>query len=198
MVIKESRFHWLIDNGHDSQQKGKQSPVWNNGKVLDEYIYNRKIALNLFILLENSNIDYTELVPDVNKRIRLKKRSRRANKLNKLIRKSTAFLSIHGNASFRYPEANGIETYHYKGSDKGLSFAEIFQRELIKETGWRNRGVKTANFHVLRETTMPAVLTENGFYTNYNECMKMLDPLWQRRIAYAHYKAILEIEKMYL
>lgn len=196
--MQDSKFHWLIDNGHDSQQRGKSSPVWENGKQLHEYIFNRKVADNLFILLEHSNIDYTELVPEVNKRIKLKKRSNRANKRDRLIRKPTAFLSIHGNASFKYPGANGIETYHHPMSSQGLFFAEIFQRELIKETGWRDRGVRTAYFHVLRKTTMPAILTENGFYTNYEECMKMLNPSWQKRIAYAHYRAILEIERMYL
>ena len=42
---------------------------------------------------------------------------------------------------------------------------------------------------------MPAILTENGFFSNYKECMEMLEASWQKRLAYAHYRAIKDIEE---
>ena len=72
------------------------------------------------------------------------------------------------------------------------------QNNLIEETGWGDRGVKFARFKVLRSTNMPAILTENGFYTNYLECRKMMQDLWKKRIAYAHYKSILKYEQINL
>jgi N-acetylmuramoyl-L-alanine amidase len=39
---------------------------------------------------------------------------------------------------------------------------------------------------------MPAVLTENGFFTNYQDALLMIDKEWQKSIAKAHAKGILE------
>jgi N-acetylmuramoyl-L-alanine amidase len=44
--------------------------------------------------------------------------------------------------------------------------ANTIQQRLISKTGLVNRGVKAADFHVLRETEMTAVLVECGFMTN--------------------------------
>ncbi|MCD4710393.1 MAG: N-acetylmuramoyl-L-alanine amidase [Bacteroidales bacterium] len=39
---------------------------------------------------------------------------------------------------------------------------------------------------MIRETAMPAILTENGFYTKREQCEYLLDPDWRIRIAEAH------------
>ena len=39
--------------------------------------------------------------------------------------------------------------------------------------GLKDRGCKTANFYVIKNTYMPAVLIEHGFYTNKEECEKL-------------------------
>ena len=41
---------------------------------------------------------------------------------------------------------------------------------------------------------MPAILTENGFYSNDKECSKMLTPEFQYKIAEQHFEAIRHIE----
>ena len=43
---------------------------------------------------------------------------------------------------------------------------------------------------------MPAIITENGFYTNREQCEYLLDPDVRERIAGAHVEAITEIEEM--
>jgi N-acetylmuramoyl-L-alanine amidase len=45
---------------------------------------------------------------------------------------------------------------------------------------------------MLTATKVPAVLTENGFFTNYNDAVLMIDREWQEAIAKAHAKGILE------
>jgi N-acetylmuramoyl-L-alanine amidase len=188
-----SKFCWIIDNGHGRDTKGKRSPEWDNGKQLFEFQFNRKVVDLLLYMLDDTDIEYTELVPEL-KDVSLRKRTRRANKVAKRSDKPCIFVSVHGNA-YSDQNVNGIETFHYPGSEDGFTVADIFQEHLIKRTGWNNRGVKEAKFAVLKHTRMPAILTENGFYTNYGECMKMLSETWQRKIAQAHFDAIREIEE---
>ncbi|MGI9141495.1 MAG: N-acetylmuramoyl-L-alanine amidase family protein [Gemmatimonadaceae bacterium] len=63
--------------------------------------------------------------------------------------------------------------------------AESIQRGLRKIHPGPNRGVKQANFAVLRTSFMPAVLVEIGFGTNPGEAAFMSDPATQRLIARA-------------
>jgi len=56
---------------------------------------------------------------------------------------------------------------------------------------------KEAQFDVLVDTRMPAVLTENFFMDNIDECKNILmTESGRNRIADAHFKAIIEIENM--
>ena len=106
------------------------------------------------------------------------------------------YISVHGNAATDdWSSANGVETFCYPGSTTGHRLSDVFQKHLIDQTGWRDRGVKEANFYVLRKTTMPAILTENGFFSNKQQCEQMLSAEYRDKIAEAHVQAILEIEK---
>ena len=78
------------------------------------------------------------------------------------------FVSLHCNA-FIDPAANGIETYHFPGSDIGKDLATAIQKDLVNATGLRNRGVKEGRFFVLKQTQMPAVLVELAFISNPEE-----------------------------
>jgi N-acetylmuramoyl-L-alanine amidase len=78
------------------------------------------------------------------------------------------FISFHRNA-FKPEQANGAETFTYTSQTaKAKGLADKIQRELVK-VGFRNRGVKKANFHVLRKTKAPAVLMEIGFIDNTSD-----------------------------
>ncbi|NFE94372.1 N-acetylmuramoyl-L-alanine amidase [Clostridium botulinum] len=78
------------------------------------------------------------------------------------------FISFHRNA-FKPEKARGSETYTYlSASTKAKVLAEKIQAGLVS-IGFVNRGVKTANFHVLRETRCPAVLIEMGFIDNSSD-----------------------------
>lgn len=78
------------------------------------------------------------------------------------------FISFHRNA-YEPEKARGAETYTYlSASTKAKALAEKIQAGLVS-IGFANRGIKTANYHVLRETKCPAVLIEMGFIDNSSD-----------------------------
>ncbi|WP_181291264.1 N-acetylmuramoyl-L-alanine amidase family protein [Shouchella clausii] len=86
-------------------------------------------------------------------------------------RNADTFVSIHANAAT--PSAHGTETFHFPSSSQGQALASALQTELVNTLNTRNRGVKSANFSVLRNTAMPAALVELGFITNAEEAERM-------------------------
>jgi len=188
------KFLWILDNGHGKATAGKRSPLLDDGRQLLEYEFNRDIVSRLMLLLESQDLSFHNLVPEVDGDISLQARVDRANKLKTPLAK--LYLSVHANAaSDQWSNASGIETFCYRFNSKSERLARIFQNNLIDASGWRNRGVKEAGFYVLKNTKMPAILTENGFYSNPDECRKLLDPEWRDKIATAHLYAIQEIEE---
>lgn len=75
------------------------------------------------------------------------------------------FVSVHCNSAAN-PAACGTETYAYKPGGQGERFARAVQDELIRALGLTDRGVKYANYYVLRYTNMPAILVELAFISN--------------------------------
>jgi N-acetylmuramoyl-L-alanine amidase len=79
------------------------------------------------------------------------------------------FVSLHRNA-FSNPEANGIENYiQINSPPTNAEYAQNVLSEIVKVGGLANRGVKTNNFSVLRNTRAPAMLLETGFISNAHD-----------------------------
>lgn len=198
----KGRFMWCLDNGHGKKTPGKRSPLFDDGRTrLFEYEYNRDIVQRIREALDKHDVKYYITVPEVDIDDFLKGRVDRANDLKSDLPK--IFVSVHGNAgpaanSETWSPASGIETWFFHGSARSQKIASIFQKHLIEKTGFRNRNIKsqpTGQFYVLRNTNMPSVLTENGFYNNKVEGAEMMKPEVRQKIADAHVAAILEIEK---
>lgn len=99
------------------------------------------------------------------------------------------FVSIHCNA-FASPASNGMETYYFKGSRWGQRLATLINKELAAAGGLQNRGVKTANFYVIKNSNMPATLLELAFITNPREEQLLADDSYQDKLAAAVAKGI--------
>ena len=109
------------------------------------------------------------------------------NKANEY--KADYFVSIHAN-SFSNPTAHGVESFSLATTGNGRQLAESIHKELIPATGLYDRGLKTANYHVLKETDMSAVLIEVGFLSNPKEEALMKDPVWDEKVSNAIAKGI--------
>ena len=83
--------------------------------------------------------------------------------------KADVFVSVHCNQAVR-KAAQGIEVYIKQGETRSEFLAEQFAIGLHEKLAFKNRGVKYANFQVLRETTQrPSALLELGFLSNWEE-----------------------------
>lgn len=92
------------------------------------------------------------------------------------------FISIHLN-SFASPDIGGVETYYYQGSFAGERLASRVQKSLMMQFDLQDRGVKTANFYVLKHSSMPTILTELAFISNPREEKLLTSPEQQKLFA---------------
>lgn len=173
----------MLDAGHGPKTPGKRTP---DGKMR-EFEFNQAVVNQIkeelheceaIVILSHIG---TSDVP-------LSERTSLANKL-----KVDAFVSIHANAfGYSWNEVSGIETFTYtKPSEDSKILAKFIQDSLCSITKRNNRGVKQANFAVLRDTNMPAVLVECGFMTNRAEASLLQSDSYRRKCAKAISNAIL-------
>ncbi len=119
----------------------------------------------------------------------LQPRARFANRL-----RADLFVSVHANAAAS-ATAEGMEVYHFPESREGRAVARAVLESLVTAfPDHRNRGVKEANFTVLRETTMPAILIETEFITNPRQLEFLSDPENQEALAEAAADGIEEMK----
>ena len=172
-----------IDPGHGANTAGKRSP----DSSLLEYQFNQNIAKYLKSILEYNGFK-TIITCDGTKDTSLTSRANLANN-----EKADLYVSLHGNAYGEgWNSANGWEAYVCAKGGNAEKLAKLLNKHCVADLGLKDRGVKVANFTVLTKTNMPAVLTENGFYTNLQECNNMKTDEFQRKCAIAHAKAICE------
>lgn len=96
------------------------------------------------------------------------------------------FLSVHINAG----GGTGVEVLISGTGGRAETAANKVLPYLVQAGGWANRGVKTQNVFVLRETSMPAILTENGFIDQVKDTANLKDPNFRQSLAVAHAKGI--------
>lgn len=189
----------LIDPGHGIDTSGKRSP---DGKFL-EYLWNRQIAdllLDRFMIM---GIDASLVVTETND-ISLATRVQRVNRVcSKVGASNVILLSIHSNAAgdgSKWMSAQGWSCYTSKGETKSDLIAECLydafeaefaDRKIRKDMSDGDRDWEE-NFYVLAKSKCPAVLLENFFYDNRDECAWLLKDETKERIADAIVKGIVQ------
>ena len=166
-----------LDPGHGGSDPGAQ------GNGLKEKDINLDIALKIRTIL----IDNYE-----NVNVKMSRTKDTARSLNQRTSEANAwgadyFLSIHCN-SFN-GSAQGYEDYIHSSLSDGSTTAkhqDTMHAAIIKVNELQNRGNKKSNFHVLRESSMPALLTENGFIDNKHDAALMKKASWREKVAQGH------------
>ena len=187
----------LIDPGHGIDTPGKRSP---DGLFL-EYLWNRQVADMLLERLVAMGIDASLVVTETND-VTLRNRVNRVNTIcNKVGASNVLLVSIHANAAGNgssWQNAKGWSCYTSKGKTKSDQVAECLydafedefpERKIRKDLSDGDKDWEE-NFYVLEKSRCPAVLLENFFYDNKEECAWMLQEETKKRIASAAAKGI--------
>ena len=111
------------------------------------------------------------------------------SRVNKIPPQANVFISIHCNA-FSKSTSHGMETYYHLYNEGGQHLAQLLNEELEKNGGLLNRGVKAANFYVIKRAPCPASLVELGFITNPDEEVLLDDDNYQKLLAEAIANAV--------
>src|SRR5690625_3062872 len=157
-----------IDAGHGLNTAGKRTPDGER-----EWSFNSVVAQSIIDNLRNyKGVRTVRLDDPSGKRdVPLRERTNKANNAN-----ADILISCHHNANTgKWGNWTGTETYHYPGSTKGQQLAQKIHPHVVKAYGLRDRGIKSANFHMLRESRMPAILIEGGFMDSTIDIKKLRD-----------------------
>jgi N-acetylmuramoyl-L-alanine amidase len=160
-----------IDAGHGFDTPGKRSPDGER-----EWSFNNKVAQYAIAKLQTyKDVEILRVDDPTGKTdVPLTKRTDLANKWN-----ADVYASIHHNAlNGKWGMHSGIETYTSDNPNASLQskeIANIVHPRVVMAMGISDRGMKQANFHVLRESAMPAILTEGGFLDSKVDIIKLRD-----------------------
>ncbi|MDR3270492.1 MAG: N-acetylmuramoyl-L-alanine amidase [Peptococcaceae bacterium] len=175
-----------LDPGHN--QTGADAGARGNG--LKEEVLTLSIARRVQRLLIDGNVEVvmtrSGMSVPVNDTVyhSLKYRVDLANQA-----KADLFVSIHINAHDQQA-SQGAEILLIAEGGEDERCANLILPKLAEAGGFINRGLKTADLQVLRDTAMPALLTVSGFITNPEDAAKLKDDLYIQRIAIAHAQGI--------
>lgn len=165
----------FIDPGHGGTDPGAV------GFGIQEKNITLQIALKIRDILqaEYSNAE-VRLSRTGDQSISLNQRTNMANQWG-----ADFLFSIHINSG----GGVGYEDYIYNrlsNSSRTAQMQRTIHSEIISRNNMNDRGMKKADFHMLRESNMDAILTENGFIDNAGDSAKMKNPRWIESVARGH------------
>jgi len=186
----------ILDAGHGGEDSGA---VGVNGRL--EKDLNLEMALEIGSFLEqkgyvvvytrtNDRLLYTEAenIKGIRKISDLKNRCKVAANYPESI-----FISIHMN-SFGIEKYSGLQVYYKPESDASRALANSIQERVTTDVqNNNNRKIKSGKgMYVLENITNTSVLIECGFLTNKEECEKLSEKEYQKRLSFSIVCAIIE------
>lgn len=200
----------ILDNGHGNNTAGKRSPKLEDGRQLFEYKWCREVVDGISRKLTEKGIMHNVLVPEIYD-VPLSTRVQRANKLYYEYKSKgyeVIFISVHINASGlgnKWMNANYWSVWTSKGQTKGDKLAdsiyegarkvfEPLELRFAKDLSDGDVDMES-NFYVLKNTGMPACLTENFFMDNLEGCKFLLSEQGKKLCVDAHILGILDYQE---
>ena len=185
--FQQKPFVLVVDAGHGGNDQGAA------GRRSLEKDINLKIARRVCKLIRKKckGVEVIQTRPD-DEFVTLDDRTGMANYFG-----ADLFISIHSNSSRGWAE--GTETFIHPSAlgSRSERMARLIEHEYVWQGQRKSRGVKTANFAVLRNTRMPAVLTEVGFISNKQEEKFIKSKRGQKKLAHCISDAFARYRKEY-
>ena len=174
-----------LDAGHGLKTAGKQTP-----DGIKEWTLNDKVRDKVVSLL--SSYDCELILTDNDEGNTDESLTSRVNKY--ITAGVDAFVSIHHNAfTGAWSNATGVEVYVDKNAtEKDMRLAELIYTRLYINTGLKGRGIKKANFQVINQNSIPAVLVEGGFMDGTNDYSVITSEAGQTAYAKAVAEGLIE------
>ena len=170
-----------LDVGHGGSDSGA------TGNGLKEKDLNLQIGKKINSLLKSYDGITVKMSRSTDRTLSLRQRTNEANSWG-----ADLLLSIHINAG----GGTGFESFIYNGtvSSNTVKYRGVIHDEIMKVLkGVRDRGKKKANFHMLRESRMVALLTENMFIDTKKDTDKLKKQSFINKIAQGHVNGIVKL-----
>lgn len=180
----------VLDPGHGGRDPGAQARRLTTLSVVNEKDLNLDVARRVYQALRKRHHTYARLTRHTDRTLSLAARAQYSNR-----HEADLFVSIHMNAAAS-DQARGVEVFHLEGAERARECATLVQSRLVNVTGFKDRGVKTANFTVLRRTICPAILVEYGFMSSAADLLHLVDIGFQTKVAEATADAIADFFKL--
>lgn len=168
----------IIDVGHGGHDYGNHENSTNEKDIA------LNIALKIKQLAQDSNINII-LTRESDEFVSLKDRVEFINS-----KKPNYMISLHAN-SYKDLETRGFEifvSHNTEQAEASTNLAGLISSDLSQTLP--NRGVKKANFYILKHTECPAIMLELGFLTNQKDSKYLNSEKGQVEIAKAIFRSI--------
>lgn len=173
----------FIDPGHGGDDPG----AYDNGLVEKNLTLEISLRIRDILLADYQNAD-VKMSRTIDESVSLIDRTNDANAWG-----ADFLLSVHINSG----GGTGFEDYIYPDvGEPTTTYQNILHNAILKSTNFTDRGKKTADFHMLRESNMPAVLTENGFIDNANDAAKLQTSSFIEALARGHVNGLVEMYQL--
>lgn len=171
-----------IDAGHGKNTAGKRCLKSIDSKETREWTLNADIASRVVKLLAAYNCETMRTDDTTGKTdVELATRCSKANKW-----KADYFVSIHNDAGLGGKKGGGTTVFAYAEGGKGAKLRDAVYSAVIASAnskGNRADGTRTANYYVLKKTTMPAILIECEFMDSADRTPLLLTEAYRAKIA---------------
>ena len=168
----------FLDAGHGAHDGGASSNGIREKDIVLKIVQKMKSMLNEY---QDVQLNFTR---ETDVFLSLSERTTKANNWD-----ADCLVSVHCNSATN-TTARGFESYRYIHTNASTTaFQNMMHQEIMKQIGdaiSNDRGKKTAIFHVLKNSKMKAILTENMFISNSADANLLKSDSFLDKVAKGH------------